>query len=106
MSKIPDIQIEADHWKIVRATLLETLGNCDVYAFGSRARKSAKPYSDLDLAVRSQHPISQHTLARASLEFEESDLPWSVDIIDIDDVTPEFRKAIESDLVLLLTASE
>ena len=105
MTKPTKLQIEDNHWQIVDSILHEYLSDCEIYAFGSRTRMSAKTYSDLDLAVQATKPVSHRTLARVSLEFEESDLPWSVDLINLSEISPAFKEAITQDLVLIKSAA-
>ncbi len=66
-----------------------------VTVFGSRATgKNLKPYSDLDLCIMGDMPL---TLAQnASLEdaFSESDLPIKVDIADWAATDESFRRII------------
>ncbi|MDR1453067.1 MAG: nucleotidyltransferase domain-containing protein [Candidatus Margulisbacteria bacterium] len=73
-----------------------------VYAFGSRARGTARKYSDLDLAVDSGDQSFDFS-ARCALkfDFEESDIPFRVDIIDLRSVTPEFKALIQTDFINL-----
>src|SRR5580700_2502227 len=54
MDDPPAIEIEPDHWRIVRDILRRRVPGRPVWAFGSRARRTAKPYSDLDLAIITQ----------------------------------------------------
>lgn len=67
-------------------------------AFGSRVKGTAKLYSDLDLCY--MEPIEPSYLYSLEEQFEESDLPFKVDIIDYNQCTPEFRKLIQPDLML------
>ena len=46
----PDIDISPGQWDIVHDILQRHVPGHEVWAFGSRARRRAKPYSDLDLA--------------------------------------------------------
>jgi predicted nucleotidyltransferase len=87
--------MEPDHLRIVRQVLAQHVPKIDVWAFGSRVVGSPKPHSDLDLALVSQQPIAVDRLARLSLEFEESDLPFRVDLVELGQVTPAFRAIIE-----------
>lgn len=93
----PDIDISPAHWQIVESILAEHLGGYEVWAFGSRARHTAKPYSDLDLAVITQTPLPLSILAATNLAFEESDLPWSVDLLDWASTSAGFKALIEQD---------
>lgn len=93
----PDIDISPAHWQIVESILAEHLGGYEVWAFGSRARHTAKPYSDLDLAVITQTPLPLSILTATNLAFEESDLPWSVDLLDWASTSAGFKALIEQD---------
>lgn len=91
------IQLEPKHLKIV----LDLLKKYDVkaYAFGSRAKQTAKPLSDLDLCLKNNYDKS--TVRKLQDAFEESDLPFKVDIIIWDEITESFQNHIQNDLVLL-----
>ena len=45
------IDVAAKDLKIIQTILLTHVPHCEVRAFGSRVNHTAKPYSDLDLAV-------------------------------------------------------
>lgn len=89
------IVMEARHLKIV----------CDIlqkypysfYAFGSRVKNRAKKFSDLDLCFLEAIPES--TLDTIKEAFEESDLPFTVDILNWHKCSPDFQKIIKPDLV-------
>jgi type I restriction enzyme S subunit len=98
----PPIDIRPDLWAIVRDILSRRVPNYAVWAFGSRARGMAKPYSDLDLAIISDVPLPLTTSARLADDFSESDLPWRVDVVDWAATSPSFRRIIERDKVVLL----
>jgi type I restriction enzyme, S subunit len=51
-----------------------------VYIFGSRAKGNYKKGSDVDLAVLDEN-ISPEDILRIKSEFDESDLPYNVDVI-------------------------
>ena len=95
------IDLSPAHLAIVERILAEHVPECEVRAFGSRATWSAKDYSDLDLAVVGDEPLSLGTVARLKEAFEESPLPMRVDVLDWDAIADGFREAIESDCVLV-----
>lgn len=64
-------------------------------AFGSRARGSAKPWSDLDLVILGEGPVSDLAMAEARADFEESDLPFRVDLSLWRDLPRSMRRQIE-----------
>ena len=64
-----------------------------VYIFGSRARGDHTPRSDLDLGFLSEEDISYElSLLREILE--ESNLTFSVDVVDLSRTSDEFREAV------------
>lgn len=98
--------IENRHWEIISAILEEHLTNRDikVYIFGSRATgKNLKRGSDLDIALEanSGESIDLELINRLDFDFEDSNLPYKVDLIDLNSVSKEFKTVIIKDLVEL-----
>lgn len=50
--------------------------------YGSRAKGNYKPYSDIDIALITSEDFSTATLSKIMTDFEESDLPYFVDVCD------------------------
>lgn len=86
---------------MVREILRRHVPYREVWAFGSRARWTAKPYSDLDLAILGDEPLDVGTRADLQEAFSESDLPWKVDVVDWATTSTSFRKIIEEDKVVV-----
>ncbi len=95
------IDIREDHWDIVQGILQKYVPQYEVWAFGSRAKWTAKQYSDLDLAIITDKPLSLDVSASLSDDFSESDLPYKVDIVDWATTSESFRKIIELDKVVV-----
>lgn len=72
-----------------------------VWAFGSRVRGESRPYSDLDLAIEGNQPLSLEKMADLTAAFDEADLAFKVDLVDWMTVAPSFRRIIEEQRVLL-----
>lgn len=69
------------------------------FAFGSRATGvRLKPWSDLDLAIASPSPLTLNQIGALEEEFDESLLPWKVDVLDLSAISETFRQIIEPDL--------
>ncbi|MEN9773375.1 MAG: hypothetical protein RL322_445 [Pseudomonadota bacterium] len=98
---IPPIEIEPEHWVIVHDTLQKYVPQYEVWAFGSRARGQAKKFSDLDLAIMTDRPLTLDVSAGLRDEFSESDLPWKVDTVDWACTSESFRAIIERDKVVV-----
>lgn len=71
----PAIEITDAQWLILKNILQKHLPNKEVWAFGSRAKFTAKSFSDLDLVIINQQPLAIRTCAQLSEAFAESDLP-------------------------------
>ena len=76
------LDINPEELKLVHQVLKQCIPGIEVRAFGSRANNTAKPHSDLDLAVMTEQPLTLQQGALLTETFEESDLPFKVDIID------------------------
>ena len=62
-----------------------------------RATGEAKKFSDLDLGLK--EPISDYEYELLKEKFENSDLPFTVDIVEYDKVDDSFKKIIDKEAV-------
>lgn len=74
--------------------LSEHLPGREVRVFGSRATGRAKPHSDLDLIVMGDEPVAALTHAELVSDFDESDLPFRVDLVLWRNAPPALRAVI------------
>ncbi len=79
----------------------QLLPDFEVWAFGSRVTGTARPFSDLDIAVIGEAPLPLSLMSELNEAFSESDLPWKVDLVDWALTSPAFRKIIEARKVVL-----
>ena len=94
--------IRPDHLKIVQDILREHLpAGFKVWVFGSRANWTTKDSSDLDLAVEGVDALDYRAMVGLEVAFEESDLPYTVDVVDLNAVGDTFRKIVEGQKVPL-----
>ena len=100
----PPIDIAPQDWVDVLRILHEQVPALEVWAFGSRAMHTAKPYSDLDLALITRKPLSLEQLAALTDAFATSDLPIRVDVVDWASTSDAFRKIIAQDKVVVQAA--
>ena len=89
------------HLAMVRAILTTHVPNHDVWAFGSRVAGSAKEFSDLDLVIIGEKPLSIAVHANLVDDFSESDLPYKVDVIDWATTDASFRQIIEQQYIVV-----
>jgi len=91
------IQVAPEHWEIIRNILQKYAPGHYVWAFGSRARKSATQFSDLDIVIDGKTKISSLAMSNLKDAFSESSLPWTVDIVDAHNSDSEFIRRISRD---------
>ena len=98
MSKsAPPLDLRPDDWDIVCSVLRQHVPDREVLAFGSRATWTAKNYSDLDLAILGDEPLPLDVSSALAEAFNESDLPFKVDLVDWARIDKTFRKIIRRD---------
>ena len=98
---MPLLDVRADHFEWVKKILTDHVPQANVWAFGSRAKWLAKDTSDLDLCVDAQQPLSFVQMGLLKEAFEDSDLPYKVDVVDWATTSESFRKIIERDRVVV-----
>lgn len=96
-----NLVLSLEDLKIVEEVVQRHVPDRPVFAFGSRTRGRARRLSDLDLAVGGDTPLPPGLHYDLKESFTESDLRILVDVIDLHDVDPGFRKRIEPDFVPL-----
>ena len=97
-----DIDLTAEQRKTVLALLERYLPNTTAWVYGSRAKWSSRPQSDLDMVVFTT--LEQNSRVSNLREaFEESNLPFRVDLFVWNDVPELMQKKIEDDHVVVTT---
>ena len=87
----------------VRKILEEYVPGWEVRAFGSRVTGRTKPWSDLDLAILGPEPMGLRRRGRLVEAFQESNLPFRVDVLDWHDVSPSFQAIIDQQYAVIQT---
>ena len=100
MAVAPAIDLTDAQRRTVLALLSQYLPNTTVWAYGSRVKWTSRPASDLDLVVFAT-PSQSARLAELREAFDESDLPFQVDLFVWDDVSSDTRERIEAEYVVL-----
>lgn len=93
------LDITLKDMKIINTILHQSLPNtANVLVIGSRSKNTARKFSDLDLLIDLNHASLPLVLMTKLLDtFEESDLPYKVDIVDNHTISDEFREIINKD---------
>lgn len=99
------LDIEPKHLNTIKHILTEHVSDCEVRIFGSRVAGTAKEHSDVDLAVIGKTKLPRRTKTLLKEAFEESDLPFRVDIVDYNAISDSFRKIIDSQYEIIQSES-
>lgn len=102
MVMMPPIDISDDHWNILKDILQRHVPDREIWAFGSRVKGTAKPFSDLDIAIICDVPMGIGLLAELKESFQDSVLPFKVDVVDWAATPEPFRNVISKSKVVLL----
>lgn len=97
------IDVRPDHLELVLDILRRHVPDREVWAFGSRARGTARATSDLDLCILGDTPLGFKLLGRLRDAFSESNLPYKVDVVDWATTGASFRKIMEDCKVVVQT---
>ena len=95
------LDITPENLQIVQQILQQHIPHYPVWAFGSRTKGTAKPYSDLDLAVITTEALPLAVHADLVDAFSESELPWKVDIVDWQLISEDFRSIVAAHYLIL-----
>ena len=99
------LHIEEKHLNIITSILrnITESAHFSVYMYGSRVQGKSVKYSDVDIALDYEgKPVPDILKLKLSSMFEKSILPYTVDIIDLNSVSPVFRAKVEKKFVKIL----
>ncbi len=91
------IAVSDDELKIIKDILQSNVPDCKVKVFGSRIKGTFRENSDLDLAIVGNGKLGFLKIGELKLSFEESDLPFRVDVLDYNSISQNFRNIIDRD---------
>jgi predicted nucleotidyltransferase len=96
----PLIDLDFKYLDLIAAIFCKHLpSETKIYFFGSRVTGRAKPYSDIDLLIDTGTSLTLERLTLLNTAFDESLLPYKVDIVDASTMSDAFRLAIQDQLV-------
>lgn len=96
------ININPSDLKIIQDILKKILPpNVEVWVFGSRAKGKGRRASDLDLAIDAHRKLTKIENSQLFHAFEDSDLSYKVDIIDLNTINKSLKEIINKEKVSL-----
>jgi predicted nucleotidyltransferase len=95
----------ADHYKEQILKIIFQFLNkdqIDVILFGSMATEKQTQHSDIDIGIFSSHTNStfESSLARINEAFEESNIPYKIDLINLNSAKEEFKTVALKDKII------
>ena len=90
------IDVPGNHLETVRKILAAHVPGREVRAFGSRVTGTANSTSDLDLAVMGKGRLDRRTKVLLREAFEESNLPFRVDVLDYNAISVQFKTIVDT----------
>ncbi|MBF0142937.1 MAG: nucleotidyltransferase domain-containing protein [Magnetococcales bacterium] len=89
----------------LQVLLRRFLPGVTVWAYGSRVKGTARPYSDLDLMVFTT-PAQSSLVSELREALDESNLPFLVDVLVWDDLPASFHRNIEEKYAVVQEGNE
>ena len=96
------IDLPDAHKRLVLEIIRRRLPDATIWVYGSRAKGSARRYSDLDLMLDNRGKgIPGSVMGNLDEDFDESDLPIIVELRDMAETDAAFLDRIRKDFLLL-----
>ena len=91
------IDLEEKYIDFIRKTIRQYLQVGKIYLFGSRTKGTSRKYSDIDIALDCPN-LNENILLKIKNDFENSTLPYEVDVLDLNNISETFKQHIKQDL--------
>ncbi len=73
----------------------------EVFIFGSRATGTHKKFSDIDIGIKSSNPDLSYKLSCLEEGFEESNIPYRVDVVNFSKTSKNFKEVAKKEIISL-----
>lgn len=91
--------VSEEELKIIENIIAPYKDKYDFFAYGSRAKGNFRDLSDLDIMVRGKNSININDLEYLKEKFDNSSLPYIVNLVDYFSLTESFYSIIKKDLI-------
>jgi len=92
--------VKEEYKRKIIALIHALVPEVEIYLFGSRARGTEKPTSDIDLALKGEKQIDFYVLGEIKEVLLATDIPYKIDIVDVNNVSEELRAVIAREGIL------
>ena len=99
------IDVHPRHLEIVIGILARHIPDREVRVMGSRLTGCAKSFSDLDLVIMGREPLSLSVRGELRDAFDDSSLPFTVDLAEWATASDGFRRVIAGQARVLRPAA-
>jgi predicted nucleotidyltransferase len=96
-----ELNVDPVNLERIQKILRQRIPDRSVWAFGSRVNGNARKYSDLDLVILGDVPLSLNQFFHIAEDFDESDIPFRIDLHDWNQIPAQFKPNITKQYVAL-----
>jgi predicted nucleotidyltransferase len=89
------MNLEKEYQDKIGRVLRALFPTAKIYFFGSRARGTNSEMSDIDVAIDTGKAERWRDIGEARDMFVESNIPYSIDVVDLNDITQTMRESIK-----------
>ena len=72
-----------------------------IFVFGSRAEATARKFSDVDIGIEGKESLPAKIKIELEEDLEDSDIPYTVDLVDFTKVSEKFKTIAKKSIKLL-----
>lgn len=94
------VDLEEKYIIFIKTIIEKYLNDYELFLFGSRAKGTARKYSDIDIALSAKN-LTEQIKNKIEFELENSTLPYKVDVADLNKISNEFRDLIKNSMIKL-----
>ncbi|MFH1727299.1 MAG: nucleotidyltransferase domain-containing protein [Pseudomonadota bacterium] len=91
------IDVTQSEMELIKYILRKFVPEAELYIFGSRVNGESRKHSDLDLVIKNKLKIDFSQMTKIKEAFENSKLPYRVDVLDWFRLDDDFKKIIFED---------
>lgn len=101
MQEVKSIDVTKEQLQTIKGLLKAYIPNAEVWVYGSRAKWTSRPQSDLDMVAFVDDEVTRKKIPSLKEAFEESSLPFKVDFFIWDEVPDQFHENIKKERYVL-----